>query len=606
MCGIVGFIGEDKNPQRTLTMMVGQVQHRGPDGKGIALGENFAVGHTRLSIVDLTNASSQPVDDGDFLLAYNGEIYNWRELLVEYKLDPTVITSDTLLIFYLLKLIPIHTLLPKLKGIYAFAFVDRTLEIMYLVRDQFGTKPLYLYQQNRTIYFASEIKAFLVIEGWRSRLDYEGLANYLSFQNNFNRRTIFRNVELIPAATIIKIESFKNPKIEKIDVEFSSSNLGMLPSSQETIYELQELLERTVNYNLNSDVDVGGFLSSGIDSTIIAALAKKTKPDFKTFSIGFNMNSSSTHEADFDETFMSSKIAKEFGLRNFQFVIGPRTFAQAIDRVSWIIEDPRVGQSYPNFFAAELASQHVKVCLSGVGGDELFAGYVWRYMPILAGATAEEQHSMYFNSWHRLGSPLEISRLLRMDSMEYAYRARMEFQAKLEVEGNSRISLKNMLDFERKTFLHGLLLVEDKLSMANGLEVRVPFLDNDLLNFTRRLPDSLLLQEQPMNSVNSLRDNFNYVGKIALRKVAENVTPLSAKLRKQGFSAPDATWFANDLNSVISERLLDPKSIIWDYLDYETGKELITIHQDRKSNRRLLIWSLLTLESTLRQFSFSM
>ena len=142
--------------------------------------------------------------------------------------------------------------------------------------------------------------------------------------------------------------------------------------------------------------------------------------------------------------------------------------------------------------------------------------------------------------------------------------------------------------------------------MANGLEVRVPFLDNDLLNFTRRLPDSLLLQEQPMNSVNSLRDNFNYVGKIALRKVAENVTPLSAKLRKQGFSAPDATWFANDLNSVISERLLDPKSIIWDYLDYETGKELITIHQDRKSNRRLLIWSLLTLESTLRQFSFSM
>ena len=611
MCGIAGSIGELDNQKFITNQMVNQLRHRGPDSSGYYHEKNFSLGHCRLAIIDKSTNSTQPVTSAEFVLSFNGEIYNWRDLRKEFRFDPNRICSDTLLLFELLKILPVIEVVRRIRGIYCFVFFDIKKSQGVMVRDKFGTKPLYTMTLGRNIFFASEIKAFMSIPGWRARINDSGLQNYLTFQNNFGTTTLYDGVELLPSNSITTFDLSNSPMLKTQKVPESPTQ-PVLNDSAETILELDHLLQQAVLRNLEADVEVGGFLSGGIDSSLIASLASAQNRHYRTFTIGFDVTSVSQDETKFDETALAQSIANSIKSENLHHRIGPNDLEHGLDKVSWAIEDPRVGQSYPNLFAAELASKHVRVCLSGTGGDEIFAGYPWRYQPVLTAESIADQHKTLFAMWHRLGTSAEISSLLNIPELEHLSHATNSFYNNSAINRDYPISLGDLLKFEQTTFLQGLLLVEDKISMANSLEVRVPFLDEDLVDFASRLPDSLRFSPQLSDySVLSESDNLiqkeilKQSGKIALRTVAKKTIPFVSNLSKQGFSAPDSSWFRKEAKSLVYSRLADRNNILWEFLNFEVAEKIISSHMLGVSNRRLLIWSLLTLESTIRQFEFT-
>lgn len=584
------------------------LSHRGPDSQGCHFKDGFGVSHCRLAIIDSSSNSNQPMTNEYFTLVYNGEIYNWKELRQEFGFDAAEVSSDTQLLFKILQIVNLKTIVPKLRGIFAFAFVDKKNGTTSLVRDRFGTKPIYSTYQNSVRYFSSEIKAFRDIPSLRLKLSIEGIRNYLTFQNNFSGGTIFEAVELLKPGTVTIIKH-ENPEVlfvERLFPDFPKTEIGL--GVDEAREEVERLLDQSITRNLVSDVEIGGFLSSGIDSSLIASYSSRSRSLFKTFTIGFQTEGASSNEIDFDESRNAKLFADEIGVQNYSKMINERDMFGVLDAVSWTIEDPCVGQSYPNYFAAELASKSVRVCLAGTGGDEIFGGYPWRYDPVLRLENRSDQSKELLNFWHRLGSINEISALLGISRAEHEAESLRAIETSLSqfTNASESLTLNDLLSFEQKTFLHGLLIVEDKISMRHSLEVRVPYLDEDLAKFASQLPDALKYDfkpSQPKYEVTTTgKLNSRADGKMVLRDIAKTMIPSSASLRKQGFSAPDATWFKNDKEKMIQDRLLNPQNEIWRYLNYEVGKTLINDHLEGRSNRRLLVWSLLTLESTIRQF----
>jgi asparagine synthase (glutamine-hydrolysing) len=582
--------------------------HRGPDAEGIFYSKRFGVSHCRLAIIDTSVNSNQPLSNENYSLVYNGEIYNWKELRQEFGLNSFEVTSDTQLLFKLLQLLPIKKLVPKLRGIFAFAFVNKNEGTTSLVRDRFGTKPIYTTYQNSVRYFSSEIKAFKSIPNASFTINEKGLKNYLTFQNNFGNKTIFEGIELLSAGTLSTIHHSTPEKIVEEKLFSESEAVYTKMDRDEASEEVRRLLEQSISRNLVSDVEIGGFLSSGIDSSLIAALSSQKNSEYRTFTIGFDTTGVSQRESGYDESQVAMRIAREFGILNNSKIISESHIPEVLDEVSWAIEDPRVGQSYPNYFASQMAAEHVKVCLSGTGGDEIFAGYPWRYEPLLLMGKRELQTRQLLNFWHRLGTTDEISALLGVTIGEHESESLHEIEMVLSqfVSQKETLKLDDILKFEQKTFLHGLLIVEDKLSMRHSLEVRVPFLDEDLVNFASKLPDSLRFEIKTENVMHKERNNesvhFRSDGKRVLREIAKSIIPESANLKKQGFSAPDETWFRRDQMGLIENRLLNDDSRVWQHLNHKVGTKLINDHLTGNTNRRLLIWSLLTLESTLRQF----
>jgi|LakMenEpi03Aug12_release.lakeMendotaPanAssembly.Ray.scaffolds.fasta_scaffold16712_6 asparagine synthase (glutamine-hydrolysing) len=599
MCGLAGYVGEVDSAGTLLKSMAKNLTHRGPDSQGISSGSLFGISHCRLAIIDTSQNSTQPITNERFKLIYNGEIYNWKELREEYDLNTKIVTSDTILLFYLLQKLSTREVMRKIRGIYTFAFVDSQNEKTILVRDRFGTKPLYTLLFGETRYYASEIKAFKSIATWKPKINKEALRNYLSFQNNLDNQTIFDGVYMLQPGTIMTIDHQlpQKPKVEIVDFNEPRSLANKLEDNQETRNEFQRLLEQAIERNLVSDVEIGGFLSGGIDSTIIASLASKKSNNYKTFTIGFDSDNALNHEKNFDESETSLQIAKSLNTDHYSQIIDAADMLDSIDATNWAIEDPRVGQSYPNFFASKLAATKLKVCLAGTGGDEIFAGYPWRYSPILASTNRQDQNKKLISYWHRLGDKNEISNLLMVKTGDHVEEVNKQINQILDSykDKQEELKLQDILIFEQKTFLHGLLLVEDKISMSHSLEVRVPFLDDDLVNYAMTLPDSLKYMKQT---------DTHTKGKLILRETAKSLNPEISSLRKQGFSAPDETWFREDKHHLVYSRLITKDSILWNYLDYATGTKLINEHLEGKTNRRLLIWSLLSLESVLRQFQF--
>jgi len=584
------------------------LSHRGPDSQGCHFKDGFGVSHCRLAIIDSSPNSNQPMSNEYFTLVYNGEIYNWNELRQEYGFEASEVSSDTQLLFKVLQTTNLKTIVPKLRGIFAFAFVDKKRGTTSLVRDRFGTKPIYSTYQNSVRYFSSEIKAFRDIPSLSLKINVEGTRNYLTFQNNFSGGTIFEGVELLKPGTVTIIKH-ENPEVlfvERLFPEFSQTetHLGV----DEAREEVARLLDQSISRNLVSDVEIGSFLSSGIDSSLIAFYSSRNRSLFKTFTIGFKTEGVSQNEIEFDESRSAKLFADEMGVENYSKVINEQEMFEVLDTVSWTIEDPCVGQSYPNYFAAELASKSVRVCLAGTGGDEIFGGYPWRYDPVLRLEKRTDQSKELLNFWHRLGSIDEVSALLGISSAEHEAESLRAIESSLDdfTNANEVLTLNDLLRFEQKTFLHGLLIVEDKISMRHSLEVRVPYLDEDLTNFASQLPGALKYDFKPSRfkkqDMTTEKLNSRNDGKIVLRDIAKTMIPSSANLRKQGFSAPDATWFRNDKEKIIQKRLLNPDNEIWRYLTYDVGKTLINDHLEGRSNKRLLVWSLLTLESTIRQF----
>ena len=331
----------------------------------------------------------------------------------------------------------------------------------------------------------------------------------------------------------------------------------------------------------------------------------------KTFTIGFDLSSASGMELSFDERDKAEHISYLTKTEHYEMVLKAGDMEKCMKHYIHHLEEPRVGQSYPNYYAAKLASKFGKVLLSGIGGDELFAGYPWRYFYTNTPKTFNEFQEMYYQSWQRLLPESDLLCLLKYDSPKD--HAKQVFNNVFSSLDKSKSKKENYINeslyLEAKTFLHGLLIVEDKLSMSHGLETRVPFLDNDLVDFAVKLPTNLKINMMKINrnidenDANIKRASLPQSGKTVLRCALSKYLPdkiLSA--RKQGFSAPDASWFKGESIDYVKSKILNPNSRIFNFIDYEHSSFLLQKHFNGNKNMRLFIWSLLCVNETLNQF----
>lgn len=622
MCGITGIFHFNDHPVSSVILkkMTNALAHRGPDGEGIWVDKHIGLGHRRLAIIDLTETGKQPMHAHDhrYTITYNGEIYNYKELRKELESEGLQFysQSDTEVILYSFAKWR-EKCLDKFNGMFAFAIWDRHKKELFLARDRYGIKPLYIFRKNQTLLFGSEIKAILKHPDYTTELDKEALIEYFTFQNLFTNKTLFKDINILEAGHYLKINTSQTQNtlpIQYWDFHFHESEEKI--SEREWEEELDRLFTQSVKRQLVSDVEVGAYLSGGIDSGSITAIASQDISNMKTFTCGFDLNSVSGMELMFDEREKAEYMSYLFKTSHYQMVLKAGDMENCLSRVAFHIEEPRVGQSYPNYYAAHLASKFVKVVLAGTGGDELFGGYPWRYYRAVINDDFDHYTDKYYKFWQRLMTHSEIKEAFSPIWKDVSdISAREIFSSVFKVRNNNLLNPKDYVNhsmyFEAKTFLHGLLTVEDKLSMAHGVETRVPFLDNDLVDFAQSIPVNLKLG----NLSNIIRLNENDPGpktkkyfqktkdgKILLRKVMEKHIPQEVSNRiKQGFSAPDASWFKGESMEYI-RKLLTKDSPIYDHLNRETIKQMVNEHLDGKVNRRLLIWSLLNFDEWCNNF----
>jgi asparagine synthase (glutamine-hydrolysing) len=367
---------------------------------------------------------------------------------------------------------------------------------------------------------------------------------------------------------------------------------------------------------LVADVEIGSYLSGGMDSGAITAVAAAQLPYMKTFTCGFDLNSASGMELNFDERQNAEYMSYKFKTEHYEMVLKSGDMERCMKKVVNHIEEPRVGQSYPNYYAAQLASKFVKVVLGGTGGDELFGGYPWRYYRAVVNDDFEHYIDKYYKFWQRLIPNTTIHKIFApiWSEVKHVWTKdifRDVFHRHAEEFTRPENYVNHSLYFEAKTFLHGLLTIEDKLSMAHGLESRVPFLDNDLVDFSMKLPVSMKLGN--LSNVVELNENepghktqkyFQKTkdGKLILRKLMERYIPPSITNNiKQGFSAPDASWFKGESIEYVKRVLFSNNTKIYDFMDRKETQFLINEHLEGKQNRRLLIWSLINLEKWFQE-----
>jgi asparagine synthase (glutamine-hydrolysing) len=626
MCGIAGVLHVDGAPASPTAVgrMIDAVIHRGPDGEGQWTDGPIGLGHRRLAIIDLSPAGRQPMasEDGSIVLSFGGEIYNFQSLRLELEALGHRFHSRTD------AEVLVHgyeawgmAVLDRLNGMFAFAIWDGRRRRLVLARDRYGVKPLYWHWDGRRLVFGSEIKSLLAHGGVRREVSADALAEYFSFQNLFSDRTLFEGIHLLPPASTLTLDaaSGSTPRERRYwDYPFHAGPAEI--SAADAADRVHELLVQAVTRQLVADVPLGAYLSGGIDSGSIAAIAARQRPRLSTFTAGFDLSSASGLELGCDERRAAEVLANEIGSEQYEVVLHAGDMEAVLPTLIWHLEDLRVGQSYPNFYATRLASKFVRVVLSGAGGDELFGGYPWRYYRGLEGDGADDYLARYYGFWQRLVPDADKERLFTADVRRGAatLSGYDHFAAVFTGFGRPLTGPADWVDaslyFELKTFLPGLLLVEDKLSMAHGLETRVPFLDNDLVDFAVRLPAGLKLRD--LASVVAVDENelgkrqrFEMEwadGKQVLRAAMSRSVPAEVVARsKQGFSAPDASWFRGASIAYIDRLLRDRRALIYDFLQPAYVHGVLDDHQAGRANRRLLIWSLISFEWWLRTFMIS-
>jgi asparagine synthase (glutamine-hydrolysing) len=615
MCGIAGLLslrGKAISPA-ILQGMTDAIAHRGPDGEGHWIEGGVGFGHRRLAIIDLSPLAHQPMMSHDtrYVLSYNGEIYNFRELRTELEAMgyPFRSQSDTEVLLTAWAAWGVKAL-DRLNGMFAFAIWDRNEKTLTLVRDRYGIKPLYIAETPEGLAFGSEQKAILAHPGTCAKVDREALLEYFTFQNLFTNRTLVQGISLLPAGHFAVMDMRDdNPHLKFTKYwDFNFNNPSGKIDRREYVEELERLFAQAVNRQLVTDVELGSYLSGGMDSGSITAVAAQTIPNLKTFTCGFDLSSASGIELAFDERVAAEAMSARFRTEHYEMVLKAGDMERCLRRLAHHLEEPRVGQSYPNFYAAQLASKFVKVVMSGAGGDELFGGYPWRYYRAVNCRNFDDYVDQYYGFWQRLADNRDLERMfapIRDDVVEVCTRDifRDVFKGQDSVPETPEDYINRSLYFEAKTFLHGLFVVEDKLSMAHSLETRVPFMDNDLVEFAMHCPVGLKLNN--LTEVVRLNENepgdkktkyFRKTndGKQILREMMGRYIPTSiTQAAKQGFSSPDASWFKGDSIDFVRDRLLDKRAVIYEFLDYDAAAKLVQEHLDGKQNRRLLIWSLL-------------
>jgi len=620
MCGIVGALNVDGAPldPRVLDAMTAALAHRGPDGEGTFVDGALGLGHRRLAIIDLTDAGRQPMEtpDGELVITYGGEVYNFPELREELTALGHRFRSrtDTEVILHAYQQWGTPAI-ERFNGMFALAIWNRRTRELLLARDRYGIKPLYYARVGDTLMFASEVKAFLSHPRFGVKLSLPHLVEYFTFQNIFTDGTFFDGVRLLPAAHWLRVSS-GDPELHQYwDFRFDEADDDR--SDLESTSRLRELFEAAVQRQLVSDVPVGAYLSGGMDSSGITAIAAQRIPYLSTFTGGFDLTSASGLELGFDERAKAEALSYQFRTEHYEVVLKAGDMERCLRDLVWHLEDPRVGQCYPNYYVARLASKFVKVVLSGAGGDELFGGYPWRYF-IGAPDRHEDYVSQYFESWNRLIPSDSARDLFRpaveqvMDESPPLETFRSVFPAFVPAPDTAAGYLNHALYFEAKTFLHGLLLVEDKLSMAHGLETRVPFLDNDLVDFAQSIPvrlkirdlgNTVRLDENDLAPKVEMRHRQTRDGKLLLRHALSAWVPEDVfNQTKQGFSGPDASWFRGESIEFVDRYFMHDDARIFEYLQPDTVRRLVGEHVSGEHNRRLFIWSLLMTETWLRVF----
>ena len=594
MCGIVGVLHARGAPvdAEALRRAAASIAHRGPDDEGLFIDGPAGLAHRRLSIIDLSAAARGPMpnEDETIWLTYNGEIYNFRELrrLLEARGHSFRSQNDGEVL--------VHGweewgegVLERLNGIFAFGIWDSGAGELFLARDRFGAKPLYVSRDAAGLVFGSEVKALLAYRGAAASLSFPALAEYLTFQNLFGDRTLFDGVEMLPAGTSMRVSrdgstsrrTYFDPVPEPIEDM----------DEQALSEELRGRLARAVERQLMSDVPVGAYLSGGMDSASLVTLAGNYIPHIHTFTVGFDVADASPLEVAADERADAELVARNIGTEHYEAVLHAGDMARVLPQLVWHLEDLRVGTCYQNFYVARLASRFTKVVLAGTGGDELFAGYPWRYAHLEGVRDRSSFLDAYYAYWCRLVSDAEKPNLFTdavREELQGAPTPRDRFEeVTAHLPGLEPIDAA--LYFEQRTFLHGLLVVEDKLSMAHGLEARVPFLDNELVDFALRIPGRVR--------------NGSSEGKKLLRQAARGLLPERlVDKRKQGFSPPDRTWYQGRNLSYVREVLLDSAALSRGLFRPDYIERVINEHARGSSDQRLLIWSLLCLEWWQKHF----
>lgn len=620
MCGIYGYVSSRGGIQPEILRRMGDtLRHRGPDDEGewIRHSEELAValGHKRLSIIDLTSAAKQPIsdEDGKIWLTYNGEIYNFRELRSELAAKGHTFksTSDGEIIVHLYEEMG-AACLERLKGMFAFALWDETQQSLFLARDRIGKKPLHYAIYDGGIAFASEIKALLKHPQVVKEIDLSALNKYLTFEYVPAPATIFKSIKKLEPGHYLSYQNGKSEIKKYWDIPLADYPIGF-KTEDEYAEELRDILERAVRSRLVADVPVGVFLSGGIDSGVIAALAAKADRKIECFSIGFD-------EPSFDESSHAKSIAKALGLNHRLKIFNTREMLDNLDELPNFLDEPLADASIlPSYLLSKVASERLKVALSGDGGDELFAGYptyqahrIITYYDLLPETLKNSVKALA--AWlpvshGNISTDFKIKQFLRGAGVSPEIRFFMWMGSFTESEKKGLLSsdvraalahentyedvfayiresglnkdLERILYLSMKLYLQDDILVKvDRAAMANGLEVRCPLLDQELVEFACRLPMQYKLH--------GLKTKY------LLKKAAAGILPDSIiNRKKKGFGIPISKWLTGELKSYMLDYLGEERIKRQGYFNYPYIKGLIDDHLHKRKDHRKLLWTLL-------------
>lgn len=561
MCGITGLIGKFEGDFESFN---NALSHRGPDAGGVYENESKTLkfGHRRLSILDLSTHANQPMfsNDGRFVIVFNGEVYNFNELKSQYNLSCNT-TSDTEVILQLY--IKLGTKTPSLlNGMFAFAIYDKVEEIIFIARDQIGIKPLFYYWDGVNFAFSSELKSFKKLNR-QLTVNKEAIPYFLHLGYIPEPLTIYSEVNKFPTGNYLTINE-NNIKVEFEAFWKLEDNISQDILSNENIAkkQLEDLLYKSIEKQLISDVPIGTFLSGGIDSSIVTAIANKASTkQVKTFSIGF-------HEAKYNEAPYAEAVAKHLKTDHHTFMIGEKDVLELVPNLLDIYDEPFGDSSaFPTMLVSKLAREHVTVTLAGDGGDELFMGYgMYNWAERLNNPILDTFKKPLFkisqqlnNRWKRAGLLLDYQNKKNIKSHIFSQEQYLFSENDLSKflisnsfnfnEFNKNYSPRKLNSKEEQSFWDlghylkdDLLVKVDRASMKYSLETRVPLLDMDLIHFSLNLDAKLKSQ--------------NGTSKYLLKEVLYQHIPKSLFDRpKRGFSIPLKDWLLNDLNYLITDYL---------------------------------------------------
>lgn len=616
MCGIAGFAGSGN--QDTLGRMVAAVRHRGPDDQGFFVSGSVGLGHARLSIIDLSPTGKQPMlsADGNAVIIFNGEIYNFRELkseLLQKNSYPFRGSSDTEVMLALYQTDGID-FLKKINGMFALALYDKQKGLLFLARDRMGKKPLYYGVFGNTLIFGSEPKALLQHPACTRKLNFEALNDYLHYEYVPTPNCIFEGIHKLEPAHYALWQNEKFTTHSFWSMDFTENKIP----EPETLKQLDAAIQRSVSQRLVADVPLGIFLSGGLDSSTIAYYAQKASTQkIKTYSIGFK-------EASFDESMFARTVAKHIGTDHHEQMLSAHDSLDLIPRIAELLDEPMADASIiPTYLLSKFTREYVTVALGGDGGDELFAGYPtfqafklarwYRRIPrglrrsmlepllsllpssernmsagflarrFVAGTIAAEAYQNQV--WLSAFSGPERSQLFAPDVWaQLSHKSEFETIDRYRDEIASASEENKLLYAYMRTYMMDEVLVKvDRASMYNSLEVRAPFLDYELVDYVNHLPFSYKLR--------------GFTTKYLLKRLMHNKLPSHIVYRKKkGFGVPMTAWLRNELRPLCQELLSKDRITRQGLFNHDYVSRLMDDHQNRRRDHRKELWTLMVFQ----------